>query len=89
MDDWKPIESAPKDGTPLDVWIERLNLKKNVSGSREVGVYWRPDEKDEPTFAGGKWMMPSTGLCDSYPAESATSRVTHWMPLPQPPKTKE
>ena len=30
MTDWKPIESAPRDGTPVLVWLKKTSLGSHV-----------------------------------------------------------
>ena len=79
MSEWKPIETAPQDGTPILVcglhllpavvrWIDP------TEGDRRQGVPTRPlfgwymsDGKNDPVHYRG-WM-----------------NVTHWQPLPPPP----
>lgn len=63
-DPWKPIETAPKDGTDVLVW----------DGSEIFLVWW--DSKAEG--GDGIWVRGD---------HSMHRPVTHWMALPQPPKT--
>ena len=79
--DWQPIETAPKDGTVVDLWIkytvEREHLDGRETDCRYCDPEWgRPDvefgefetvEQIEPLRDGGSW------------------RATHWMPRPSPP----
>lgn len=61
--EWKPIETAPKDGTHILGCPEnRKNLAVEVSWNAHKRMW----ENDYAT--GGGWML------------------THWMPLPEPPK---
>ena len=72
--DWRPIASAPKDGT-------RILLA--VLGTILIGKW-----SDEAKFFGGEsgqaWQIFECDN-DEYYSE-ATQMATHWMPLPDPPK---
>lgn len=75
---WQPIETAPKDGTPI--------LLVGTDGDRSICWWQRPNPhgwasaiKDHP----GGWAddtLDDAGFLDEY-------RVfTHWQPLPPPPE---
>lgn len=67
--DWKPIETAPKDGTP--VLLGRF--RKGCSKNGRVRVDWYRLPEDGAGFLGfGKFNNTY------WPA-------THWMPIPPPP----
>lgn len=74
MAKWKPIESAPKDGTRfLAFW------------SGDYGTYTtRYHSWGESKFynAGGRFIAD----CQQVPVNRCP---THWMPLPAPPKESE
>lgn len=70
-DSWRPIDTAPKDGTELFLWCGRLKV-----GS------WRVDEgfaSKEPMWLDDSYDDFSCGFASTpiYP--------THWMPLPAAP----
>lgn len=70
---WEPIETAPMDGTEIDVWA------RNDKGMerRICNVSWeRMADWDGREFDG--W----TGM---YPHYGGKYTPTHWMPLPEPP----
>ena len=75
--EWQPIETAPKDGRGVDVWVTR-HLET---------PYRVPDAR----FIDGEWVHSTRSF--SYPIEGmidvATGvpriRITHWMQIPPPP----
>jgi len=72
-DQWQPIETAPKDGSQIDLWCEG-----KLSSERRPFCYWG-ELSDLSGKEGEGWM----GVYRPY--EDFTP--THWMPLPEPPKT--
>lgn len=70
--EWQPIETAPKDGTPIIVgnsagpWVARY-CAVFQSG-------YRPENPWQCMML-NRWHMP----------RHASSVPTHWMPLPEPP----
>lgn len=79
MSEWKPIESAPKDGNAfLGYGIHDL-ASGNAPRGVQTGDYWRAiilwDKWRDPN----RWVFSKDGL----PTWSAP---THWQPLPEPPE---
>ena len=77
MSEWQPIETAPRDGTPVllwDLWSPWKELPCNVVVAR-----WFINEKF--TY----WQLVDSATADEYPGNNAID-PTHWMPLPEPPK---
>ena len=76
MSEWQPIETAPKDGTVVDLW--------NIKGHRLTDIRWVVEPRDgvaHPNCIMDGWKRPSY-----VPWECLTpDQFTHWMPLPQPP----
>lgn len=75
MREWKPIETAPKDGTPILAWCVHENAKFCKDPIAEgfkfmVIAYWT-------TFNKGGWVW-----------HGGNGTFTHWMPLPPPPEAK-
>lgn len=67
MTNWKPIETAPKDGRTI------LACGRGTDGYFVCDVKWKHET----------WMLFDPALDDhSFP----TDYLTHWMPLPEPPK---
>jgi hypothetical protein len=93
--EWKPIETAPKDGTPFlalcgwSVATWQYMVFAETRATRQVG-FW-PFRKDEETVTpqsiqlqhvtdgGGGITYVSNGRLGLQP--------THWMPLPPPPES--
>lgn len=69
---WKPIETAPKDGTIIDLWDDMYKCR--VTGAR-----WAHHRCENGKPIGEKsWGRNSIdGPFVGIP--------THWMPLPKPP----
>lgn len=71
-DGWQPIETAPKDGTPILVWDESMgyyNAHSHGQDDRRYAIgYWR-------TKSGKGWGNRNT----------SRPEPTHWQPLPDPP----
>jgi hypothetical protein len=80
-DEWRPIDTAPKDGTKFDAWgvhpatgtmggrFANVQMRGDDSGFgiiiHQPKAHWEYLEKDGPTFPAWK--------------------LTHWRPLPAPP----
>jgi hypothetical protein len=76
---WKPIETAPRDGTDVHVistkWLMPVpaHFTSREYLAREYGD---PDMMEEGWY-------PSTGFLFDLP--EVTIEPTHWMPLPETP----
>lgn len=77
MSEWKPIETAPRDGTAILVrWADEcqryLTKWPGMLDRYSVAVFAEHDRQSwwTPTDAVSKHVLPAT----------------HWMPLPEPPK---
>ena len=76
---WKPIETAPKDGTKILVYGLFAGEIIGTSGEQTIGVaFWDGGRSDYVNF---HWKAANT---DAY---AGWWRPTHWMPLPDPPTT--
>ncbi len=69
--EWQPIETAPKDGTLIEI--------REKSGRVQIAQWGEPGY-NEPNW----WVQLTQGgfSMNEYP----TTNVTHWRPLPAPPK---
>lgn len=70
---WQPIETAPRDGTHIDVWY----APKSPTGEPLI-----PCRVAYAYFEDGRWWYQNTsnGL-----GLRLWQEPTHWMPLPEPP----
>lgn len=74
---WQPIDTAPRDGTVIDVWLGDCDEDDRAfycCGKTRRSTAW--------SWKNGKFR-PLGGLVDSVPV---TVQPTHWMPEPEPPK---
>jgi len=72
---WQEIETVPKDGTLIDVWVKSSDL-----GGRIVNVQYH--EKSEL----GLFNISGLYSYDQYlDYHIPIKNATHWMPLPEPP----
>jgi len=70
MSEWQPIETAPKDGTRVILW-----LKDECFPALAAWIMFCPDD-EEP----GWYVFEMGQYGDDF------NEITHWMPLPEPPK---
>lgn len=68
--DWQPIETAPKDGTPILIFYEELY------GMRRYSIR---------CWDRGDWATAQEGWVDEWRQIRPNEKPTHWMPLPEPP----
>lgn len=75
---WQPIETAPRDGSVIDVWLGEATVE-------EVRFYCTPGTRRSAGwhFQHGKFR-PAMGL-----RMPVIVQPTHWMPVPGPPKGNE
>jgi len=83
---WQPIDTAPKDGTFIDLWIG------GEFPRREPDCYWGlPDHccGEMGSLCDSDWHGLDKGWVGSYnmPISDFDGGPTHWMPLPPPPTT--
>lgn len=71
MNEWQPIETAPKDGVTIICWD---GLRVDM---------WRWDKQQHNTRPKPYWAR--VGLWRAR--DDRSCQPTHWMPLPEPPTT--
>ncbi len=79
---WLPIETAPKDGTSVDLWFS------GQFPGRMTGCFWgKPDHScaEAGEYCDSDWHGADPGWVDSTFGEFIETTPTHWMPLPPAP----
>lgn len=79
MSEWMDIETAPRDGTEFDAWTE--------GGYRLTDVKWGSDDywSGAPCFLVYRRDNDEPHR-DMWQDAEEWTRLTHWMPLPNPPE---
>jgi hypothetical protein len=73
--EWKPIETAPKDGSTILVWGKYMIHPSPAE--------WNMNRKEWRAVWDGSRVIESQG--DTWIDYAEPSGVSHWMPLPKPP----
>jgi hypothetical protein len=93
MGEWQPIETAPKDGTPILLW-RKPSGHPSVKWATIIPAAWVcfvDEDEIEEGFA-----TPDEPFFDAYSRDAyqaamndddhyLVTSATHWMPLPDPP----
>lgn len=80
--EWQGIESAPRDGTYVDLWID---------GRRWADCYWGFPEHccgEAGQYCDSDWHSLGPGWVEStfnLPIDAVEQEPTHWRHLPVPP----
>lgn len=80
---WQPIETAPKDGTEVLVFVDCATVPIIRLASWDDGEEWEEYGATSREDATGWWSYEN-----SVSAEKLEGAVepTHWMPAPEPPE---
>ena len=93
MTEWKNIESAPKDGTPFLGWVGKPWVfawhRENDKPDRVTGRIFKKTVKGKKGFSGWHGLVPHGNGWALMWLRGHVNQPTHWMPLPQPPKSEE
>lgn len=80
IDEWRPIETAPKDGTTVLLACDG----SNSTGPRHLNKLSDLSPMDSEAFiCMGAWDDSENWFTDGHDCWEC---LTHWMPLPSPPK---
>jgi hypothetical protein len=77
MSDWQPIETAPKDGTYILLFV-----RTSWGGPEIHKACWEDNTYDVKCEA---WCIANSTDRD-YNTSDEVECPTHWMPLPAPPE---
>lgn len=83
MNEWKPIEDAPRDGAKIDVWV-----LGESGGYRETNVFWgAPEARCKPTGEPPSWVHKDDNdpLCE-FLVSYVWGEVAFFMPIPAGPQ---
>jgi hypothetical protein len=97
MTQWRPIETAPRDGTPLLLYCPGVTSWNRKIGMPDIVVGLWEDKLGSISFDGGKtwhsggWFSDIGDVDQGYESTGAYFehewlRPTHWMPLPAGPE---
>lgn len=91
LDQWQPIETAPKDGTGFQARIPGYGDDYIIawthglldSNERECGGWFIAEDQEPPDCwtDGVCWEVNGDNIRSAHP--------THWKPLPPPPETPQ
>lgn len=73
---WQPIETAPKDGTIVDLWVQ---------GAMQANGEYSQRRSPQCHSNGWDWISPLDGDWEYGGGRMWGCRPTHWMPVPAPP----
>ena len=74
MSEWKPIETAPQDGTEILACFWHPDLPHLYKPTTVMWAAYHPNAEGKKTFR------------TSHIGGNKMERLTHWIPLPEPPK---
>lgn len=76
---WQPIETAPKDGTPILAWNEKYGARETRwELYREGSLAFSWSQEGKGPDGAWRWAEPQNNWGSSW-------APTHWMPLPAAP----
>jgi len=78
--EWQTIESAPKDGEPLDLWVLCTDCG-HTFGRIERDARWRDDGNGATWFSSGRFLLDHRE--ESTPDGLFWVRPTHWRRIPK------
>ena len=83
-DGWEPIETAPKDGTIIDLWSSEFG--------RQPDCFWGKRSHccgEDGQYCDSDWHSEPEAWIDSAQNTQTFDDITHWRPLPASPGASE
>ncbi|EMG53118.1 hypothetical protein WYI_13807 [Ochrobactrum sp. CDB2] len=83
-DGWEPIETAPKDGTIIDLWSSEFG--------RQPDCFWGKRSHccgEDGQYCDSDWHSEPESWIDSAQNTQTFDDITHWRPLPASPGASE
>lgn len=84
---WQPIETAPKDGTEIDLWVNCGRGSFRVTNCRWGQSDWAGRYHKDWIYMKRDDDDPHRDALADVEYDFGVNSVTHWQPLPQPPAT--
>lgn len=81
MNTWKPIETAPKDGTRILLYGNKLTFCGRWFDKEEIEEWENPEDLDEGWYEENLFHQCYETYCFKVDP-------TYWQPLPEPPEEK-
>lgn len=89
--DWQTIESAPRDGRKILIFVRREGVTEARYDELIPGKTFEGDDDSTGGYwicCDNKWRIEVTEMWNLNKSDVSydDGQVTHWMPLPEPPK---
>lgn len=81
MSEWKPIDTAPRDGTEFQGWVR--NPEPEIEG--HIG-FWVPRCRINPESDAFEMFGRIDYDCEDWATIASWLVIDAWMPLPSPPQ---
>lgn len=78
---WQPIETAPRDGTPVLLLVARAHGAAVIVEAEMVHGVWEYGPNGDRVDLPPQWVAPY----EVWGGNTVTDDATHWRPLPEPP----
>jgi hypothetical protein len=80
MSAWQPIETAPRDGTSVDLWVDG-EFPHRIANAE----FREPTDGEWWAHGGDTIDTPDATWCDMFGPLGKEEQPTHWQPLPEAP----
>ena len=80
---WRPIETAPKDGVSVLVYIPCIGMREAYYNEAEQWFVDSAKFSNQEECRGWWWVVTASGSSEKF---EDWNQPTHWMPLPNKPE---